>query len=117
MHAALRGAGVRVELDERSEKLGFKIREAELQKIPVMLVVGDQEAAAGTVTPRCRRGRPRRAEPMALDAFVAELAERDRTTRAPGAPTEEERRMTEIRGRQEGHDARQRADPRAARFA
>jgi threonyl-tRNA synthetase len=41
--SALREAGLRVAIDERAEKLGFKIREAELQKIPVMLVLGDQE--------------------------------------------------------------------------
>ena len=40
----------------RNEKLDFKIREAELQKIPLMLVVGDQEVANGTVTPRRRHG-------------------------------------------------------------
>ena len=41
--------GVRVELDDRSETLGFKIREAETQKVPLMLVVGDQEQENGTV--------------------------------------------------------------------
>ena len=44
----LADAGFRVELDERNEKLGYKIREAELQKIPYMLVVGEQEAATGS---------------------------------------------------------------------
>ena len=45
----LAAAGLRVELDERQEKIGYKIREAQLQKIPYMLVVGDREAAEGTV--------------------------------------------------------------------
>jgi len=45
-------AGVRVELDDRSESIGRRIREAELQKIPYMLVVGDREADAGTVAVR-----------------------------------------------------------------
>ena len=45
-------AGLRVEVDERQEKIGYKIREAQLQKIPYMLVVGDREAAEGTVAVR-----------------------------------------------------------------
>ena len=57
---ALRAAGVRVEVDERTESVGRKIREAELRKIPYMLVVGDREAEDGTVVrappPRGRRG-------------------------------------------------------------
>ena len=52
---ALRAAGLRVELDDRSEKVGRKIRDAELQKVPVQLVVGRNEAEAGTVSVR-RRG-------------------------------------------------------------
>jgi len=51
----LREAGVRVEVDVRDEKMGSKIRDAELQKIPYMLVVGPREAEAGTVSPR-RKG-------------------------------------------------------------
>ena len=53
--ARLLEAGIRAEVDERSETLGFKIREAEIQKIPVMLVIGDQELENGTVTPRLRK--------------------------------------------------------------
>jgi threonyl-tRNA synthetase len=45
-----------VELDNRNEKLGFKIREAQLQKIPYMLVVGDREVEAGGIRPRLRDG-------------------------------------------------------------
>ena len=56
VEAKLSDAGIRVEVDDRSEKLGFKIREAEVQKIPVMLVVGDKEVESGTVTPRWRHG-------------------------------------------------------------
>ncbi len=52
----LKGRGVRVEKDCRNEKLGFKIREAQLQKIPYMLVVGDKEMAEGKVSPRSRSG-------------------------------------------------------------
>jgi threonyl-tRNA synthetase len=53
----LRQAGVRVQHDFRNEKLGFKIREAQLQKIPYMLVIGDKEMEAGLVTPRFRDGK------------------------------------------------------------
>jgi len=52
----LKAAGLRTELDERQEKIGFKIREAQLQKIPYMLVVGDREAAEHTVSVRTRTG-------------------------------------------------------------
>ena len=52
---ALREGGLRVDVDARSEKIGFKIREAQLQKIPYMLVVGKREAAAGKVAVRHRR--------------------------------------------------------------
>jgi len=68
---ALAEAGVRAEVDLRSEKLGFKVREAEMRKVPVMLVIGDQEASDGTVTPRRRHGGAQQARP--LDAFVAEI--------------------------------------------
>jgi threonyl-tRNA synthetase len=71
--AALEGAGIRVFLDTRNEKLGYKIREAEIQKIPLMLVVGDQEEADGTVTPRHRRGSKQSNEAVVLDVMVAEL--------------------------------------------
>jgi threonyl-tRNA synthetase len=50
--AKLKADGLRVELDERQEKIGYKIREAQLQKIPYMLVIGDREAAEGTVAVR-----------------------------------------------------------------
>jgi threonyl-tRNA synthetase len=53
----LREAGVRIEGDFRNEKLSFKIREAQLQKIPYMLVIGDKEMETQTVTPRFRDGR------------------------------------------------------------
>ena len=64
----LKAAGLRVELDERQEKIGFKIREAQLQKIPYMLVVGDKEAANGTVAVRSRSGGDQGAQTVA--AFI-----------------------------------------------
>lgn len=53
--AKLRAKGLRVELDEREEKIGYKIREAQLQKVPYMLVLGAKEAAEGTVAVRDRK--------------------------------------------------------------
>lgn len=68
-------AGIRAEVDARNEKLGFKVREAELQKIPLMAVVGDEETRRGTVSPR-RRGRdPQGGAAVALEALVASLTE------------------------------------------
>jgi threonyl-tRNA synthetase len=52
----LREAGIRVEVDQSNEKLGAKIRDAQLQKIPWMLVVGEKEASSGTVNLRKRSG-------------------------------------------------------------
>jgi threonyl-tRNA synthetase len=52
----LAAAGLRAEVDERQEKIGYKIREAQLQKIPYMLVVGDREAGEGTISVRTRAG-------------------------------------------------------------
>ena len=52
----LRSAGVRVEIDLRNEKLGFKIREAQVAKVPYMLVIGDREMEQQTVSPRYRDG-------------------------------------------------------------
>jgi threonyl-tRNA synthetase len=75
VQAALVAAGVRAELDARNEKLGFKVREAELQKVPIVAVVGDQELSNGTVTPRRRRERGKGGEPVALEAFAEELRE------------------------------------------
>lgn len=51
----LEEAGIRCELDDRSEKIGFKIRSAQLEKIPYMLVVGDKDIEAGTVAVRSRK--------------------------------------------------------------
>jgi len=66
----LEAAGLRAELDERQEKIGYKIREAQLQKVPYMLVTGDREAAEHTVSVRSRSAGDLGARPV--DAFVAE---------------------------------------------
>jgi threonyl-tRNA synthetase len=64
-------AGLRAELDGRQEKIGFKIREAQLQKIPYMLVVGDKEAADGTIAVRSRAGGDQGARTVA--SFINEV--------------------------------------------
>lgn len=51
---ALAGAGIRAQVDGRNEKLGYKIREAQLEKVPYMFVLGDSEATSGTVAVRKR---------------------------------------------------------------
>jgi threonyl-tRNA synthetase len=53
----LRAEGIRVQKDLRNEKLGFKIREAQMEKVPYMLVIGDREMEQGTVAPRHRSGK------------------------------------------------------------
>ncbi len=74
--AALRAGGVRAELDERTESIGRKIREAELQKIPYMLVVGEREAADGTVSVRERHHGD--IGTMPVPALVARIAAQTR---------------------------------------
>jgi threonyl-tRNA synthetase len=54
VHARLRAARIRAELDDRNEKLGYRIRDAQLRKVPYMLVVGERERQAGTVSLRAR---------------------------------------------------------------
>ncbi|ANA40473.1 threonine--tRNA ligase [Geobacter anodireducens] len=74
---SLRTNGVRVQKDFRNEKLGFKIREAQLQKIPYMLVIGDKEVESGTVTPRFRDGSNLAAmKPEEFVAFVNDEVKR-----------------------------------------
>jgi threonyl-tRNA synthetase len=67
--ARLKAAGLRADLDARQEKIGYKIREAQLQKVPYMLVVGDREVAEGTVSVRTRIGGDQGAS--TTEAFVA----------------------------------------------
>ncbi len=76
VEAALVAAGLRVETDLRSEKLGLKIREATLLRVPYMLVLGDKEVEARGVAPRSRDGKTGALEPLA--EFVARLADEAR---------------------------------------
>ncbi len=69
---ALRAARIRAELDDRNEKLGYRIRDAQVRKVPYMLVVGERERESGTVSLRHRTGEEIKGLP--LDGVVAGLA-------------------------------------------
>ena len=71
--AKLDAAGMRVETDLRNEKIGFKIREAQLQKIPYMLIIGDKEVENGVVAVRSRKGGDLGTMPLA--DFIAKVRE------------------------------------------
>lgn len=79
VHAWLKQAGVRVEVDERNQKMGYKIREAEMNKVPYMLVVGAQEAEAGTANLRTYRDGKRGEISVEQIAGEISLAIQDRT--------------------------------------
>ena len=76
VEAALKAAGIRVESDKRQEKTGFKVREAQLQKIPFMLVIGDKEAEDGTVAVRRRDGTS--TETMPYEQFIEMIVKQNR---------------------------------------
>jgi threonyl-tRNA synthetase len=73
----LKEAGFRATLDDRNEKVNLKIREAQLQKVPYMLVVGGREAEAGTVSVRNRKHGDQGVKP--LEEFMKNLGELDRS--------------------------------------
>ncbi len=73
VYQQLRASGVRVELDLRNEKLGYKIREAQVAKIPYMLVIGDREMEEQTIAPRFRNGK--NLAPMSVTDFVSFVEE------------------------------------------
>ena len=79
LKAQLEAAGLRVECDTRNEKIGYKIREAQLQQTPYMLVVGDKEAESSTISPRHRKDGDLGA--MSVEEFIAktqaEIASRE----------------------------------------
>jgi threonyl-tRNA synthetase len=79
----LEAAGLRVEVDRRVEKIGYKIREAQLQKVPYMLVIGDREVAEGGVAVRSRSGGDLGAR--SIDAFL-EAADTEIRTKGQSAP-------------------------------
>ncbi|MDD4688882.1 MAG: threonine--tRNA ligase [Eubacteriales bacterium] len=73
----LRDAGIRVELDDRNEKIGYKIRQAQMEKTPYMLVMGDVEAQEGKVAVRSRKNGDMGAMP--IDEFIAMIKEEIKT--------------------------------------
>jgi threonyl-tRNA synthetase len=80
-------AGLRVEIDERVEKIGYKIREAQLQKVPYMLVIGDREAADDRVAVRSRTGGDLGPRPVAefISDALDEIVRKASGTAAPSA--------------------------------
>ncbi len=74
VQGALAAAGLRVEVDDRSERMQAKLRDAQEQKVPVMVVVGDRDQEAGAVSPRLRTGESQQG--VGLDEFVADLRRR-----------------------------------------
>ena len=80
VYQQLRQAGVRIEKDLRNEKLNYKIREAQLAKIPYMLVIGDREAESGTVTVRERSSK--NLPPMTVEDFAAKINDECRAAMA-----------------------------------
>ena len=63
----MKAAGIRVQVDDRNEKIGYKIREAQMEKVPYMLVIGDKEMEAGQVAVRRRDGEQ---SVVAADEFI-----------------------------------------------
>jgi threonyl-tRNA synthetase len=83
----LRARGVRVQVDDRSEKMGYKIREAQVQKVPYMLVVGDKEVGAGTVSVRHRQaGDLGPADPEVLGDKIGRLSAERALQEEPASP-------------------------------
>ncbi|MEO5986005.1 MAG: His/Gly/Thr/Pro-type tRNA ligase C-terminal domain-containing protein, partial [Candidatus Limnocylindria bacterium] len=71
VRSALADAGIRAEVDDRSERMQLKLRDAQEQKMPVMVVVGDRDAEANAVSPRLRNGESTQGVPIA--DFIADL--------------------------------------------
>jgi len=71
--ARLRAAGIRVEIDDRSEKIGFKIREGRLERVPYLLIVGEKEAEGSTVSLWSRKAGDEGA--VSVDEFIKRVAE------------------------------------------
>ena len=79
LHGNLFNAGIRVDKDFRNEKLSFKVREAQMKKIPYMVVIGDKEMESGTVTVRLRDGR--NLPPMSPDELITKITEESQARR------------------------------------
>jgi len=70
-------AGIRVEFDSRNEKIGKKIRDAQMEKIPYMVIIGDKEVEENTVSVRSRKGGDLGA--ISQDEFIAKVLFEDKT--------------------------------------
>ena len=73
--AALKAAKIRCELDDKDEKIGYKIRQAQLEKVPYMLVLGEKEAESGNISIRDRDGQQKNG--VNLDEFIADVKKVD----------------------------------------
>ena len=73
VYETLKAKGLRVKLDDRNEKIGYKIREAQMEKVPYMLIVGDKEAEAGLVAVRRRDKGDVGA--VSVDEFIATITQ------------------------------------------
>ncbi|HVE79863.1 MAG TPA: threonine--tRNA ligase, partial [Gemmatimonadaceae bacterium] len=82
VESRMREAGIRAHLDARNETLNYRIRDAEVMKVPYMAVVGKREAEAGTVAVRAR-GAGKKQEVVLVDAFVARVREEIRSRALP----------------------------------
>ena len=80
VYAKIKAAGIKVTMDERAEKIGYKIREARLEKLPYMIIVGANEEETGTVSVR-KRGEDGDLGSMPLDKFIADIKEEIDTKR------------------------------------
>ncbi|MBW7956974.1 MAG: threonine--tRNA ligase [Deltaproteobacteria bacterium] len=76
VHKRLKAEGIRAELDIRNEKLGFKVREAQLRKVPYQLVIGDKETESRQVSPRLRGGAT--LPPMTIEEFLTVIKAENR---------------------------------------
>jgi threonyl-tRNA synthetase len=72
VHDQLRGVGVRVELDDDNQTLNYRIRQAQVQKVPYMLIAGDREVENGQVSIRLRSGE--NLDPLSVEAAVDMIA-------------------------------------------
>jgi threonyl-tRNA synthetase len=75
--AKMKAAGLRVELDIRPEKLGLKIREAHMQRIPYTAIIGKNEAANGTLTVRLKDGS--NTQPLSVEDVIKQMQEEVKT--------------------------------------
>ena len=89
MEKKLKANGIRCSADQRSEKMGYKIREARLDRVPYMLVVGAKEQEDGVVSVRSRYLGDEGQKP--LDSFIGEVCEEIRTRRIRKIEVEEQK--------------------------